>query len=421
MNEKLENERYDRHMRLIGEHGQKQLAQSNILIYGCDGIDIGKLLCLYGVSSIHLIDDRIVTEEMIDLQYFLKKNDLDKSMSESMINNMRTLNSNVSLYSYQTMDEIEVVNDIDLIIIFNYDENKCKLINGVPILSVHSNNWEAIYHPTFLNHYVIEGCEERNLRPRLYFDHILSPIEEWLEKDEINENSPFPLIIFKALQIYRSQNGTTSFPSDGKEKKEIMEIIEQMENDLKMKVPNNELLNLKEALSHVNSLSKTPTVELLPEAIENDNSLFNKSIYVIRLFSEKENENVLPFNGVIPDMETSSMNYHKIYSMYHQLHKSHIKEIRRFWNKVYKEDDFPEIIIEKMCKFSEHIHRISSTSTTIDESWLKKFVGKQSHPYVNTAIGSIVAQEVIKLLTHQLVPISSTIYYNGLSHEIIRI
>ena len=74
---------YDRQIRLWGAQAQERIRSANILLVSLRalGTEIAKNLTLAGISSLTIIDDEPVTEEDLGAQYFMREEDVGKSVS----------------------------------------------------------------------------------------------------------------------------------------------------------------------------------------------------------------------------------------------------------------------------------------------------------------------------------------------------
>lgn len=73
---------YDRQIRLWGAEAQQRIRNANILLISVRalGTEIAKNLTLAGVQSLTIIDDDVVTEEDLGAQFFLREEDIGKSV-----------------------------------------------------------------------------------------------------------------------------------------------------------------------------------------------------------------------------------------------------------------------------------------------------------------------------------------------------
>lgn len=73
---------YDRQIRLWGAQAQERIRNAHILLVSLRalGTEIAKNLTLAGISSLTIVDDEPVTEEDLGSCYFLREEDLGKSV-----------------------------------------------------------------------------------------------------------------------------------------------------------------------------------------------------------------------------------------------------------------------------------------------------------------------------------------------------
>ena len=74
---------YDRQIRLWGAQAQERIRSAHVLLISLRslGTEIAKNLTLAGISSLTIIDDEPVTEEDLGTQYFVREEDVGKSVS----------------------------------------------------------------------------------------------------------------------------------------------------------------------------------------------------------------------------------------------------------------------------------------------------------------------------------------------------
>jgi ubiquitin-like 1-activating enzyme E1 A len=73
---------YDRQIRLWGAQAQERIRNAHILLVSLRalGTEIAKNLTLAGISSLTIVDDELVTEEDLGSCYFLRDEDVGKSV-----------------------------------------------------------------------------------------------------------------------------------------------------------------------------------------------------------------------------------------------------------------------------------------------------------------------------------------------------
>jgi ubiquitin-like 1-activating enzyme E1 A len=73
---------YDRQIRLWGAQAQERIRNAHILLVSLRalGTEIAKNLTLAGISSLTIVDDEPVTEEDLGSCYFLREEDISKTV-----------------------------------------------------------------------------------------------------------------------------------------------------------------------------------------------------------------------------------------------------------------------------------------------------------------------------------------------------
>lgn len=92
--------KYDRQLRLWAASGQEALENANILLLnsgsGVVGIETLKNLILPGVGSFTIVDEAVVQEQDLGVNFFLTEDSLGKSRAEESSNYLRELNPEVT-------------------------------------------------------------------------------------------------------------------------------------------------------------------------------------------------------------------------------------------------------------------------------------------------------------------------------------
>jgi amyloid beta precursor protein binding protein 1 len=91
--------KYDRQLRLWAAHGQQALEDAHILLInsgsGTVGVETLKNLVLPGIGKFTIMDEAVVTESDLGVNFFLDAASLGKSRSESCVKLLQELNPDV--------------------------------------------------------------------------------------------------------------------------------------------------------------------------------------------------------------------------------------------------------------------------------------------------------------------------------------
>ena len=97
--------KYDRQLRLWAAAGQQALEEAHVLLLnggaGVVGIETLKNLVLPGVGNFTIVDERMVQEEDLGVNFFLEESSLGRSRAEECCKFLQELNPEVKGYAVQ--------------------------------------------------------------------------------------------------------------------------------------------------------------------------------------------------------------------------------------------------------------------------------------------------------------------------------
>ena len=92
--------KYDRQLRLWAASGQQALEEAKVLLLssgpGVVGVETLKNLILPGVGSFTIVDDAVVSEKDLGVNFFLEESSLGKSRAEESCRLLQELNPEVN-------------------------------------------------------------------------------------------------------------------------------------------------------------------------------------------------------------------------------------------------------------------------------------------------------------------------------------
>ncbi len=93
--------KYDRQLRLWAASGQQALEEAKVLLLlssgpGVVGVETLKNLILPGVGNYTIVDDAVVTEKDLGVNFFLEEHSLGKSRAEESCKFLQELNPEVN-------------------------------------------------------------------------------------------------------------------------------------------------------------------------------------------------------------------------------------------------------------------------------------------------------------------------------------
>ncbi|CAG5094310.1 Oidioi.mRNA.OKI2018_I69.XSR.g13442.t1.cds [Oikopleura dioica] len=511
--------RYDRQIRLWGDHGQTALENAHVLVCGvtttsCETV---KSLILPGVGKITLIDHKVVEKEDISSNFFLTKADLGRNRAEAVLSNISELNPSVKV-SYDDRNVADVLASGDeffkkftVVLVSKIDRKVRRKIEKllypltIPVVLVESTGMFGRIRLLFKEHFVLEARNEHQV-PDLRLDNPFPELGEYLQSFDLEkiddcDHKHVPMIVplFLALEEWRNENDRRM--PDYKGKKAIREKINRIRRS-----PDEE--NFDEAIAAVNSMiyeRRVPTEigDFCCEVLKNKSLTPDTPIHWVMFkalhdFINKTNK--LPQDPTIPDMFSDSKSFVRLAKLYRdkaqedvelfkkflQHHCSSIgipspdeKFITRFCSNArglrvmfcdldgFENTDpelptkLPELLqsnednlhaflcfeaaldfeqqfsrhpgtdyeqmldgqykdADRLNFFSSKITKALDSSFQLKEDYIDEFLricGLELNS-IATYTGGLAAQETIKLITRQFIPIENTAIYNGITEEL---
>ena len=97
--------KYDRQLRLWAANGQRALEEAHVLLLntspGVVGVEILKNLILPGIGNFTIVDDELVTEADLGVNFFLAEDSLGRSRAEESYKYLQELNPEVHGHAVQ--------------------------------------------------------------------------------------------------------------------------------------------------------------------------------------------------------------------------------------------------------------------------------------------------------------------------------
>lgn len=129
---------YSRQLYVLGRDAMKQMAQSDVLLCGLGGlgVEIAKNIILSGVRSVCLYDIKNVTIEDMSTQYYLSEKDIGKNRAQASLDKLRELNSYVKVNYYDGNITEDFIKTFKVVILTDSPLNQQIKINNI----THENN-----------------------------------------------------------------------------------------------------------------------------------------------------------------------------------------------------------------------------------------------------------------------------------------
>ncbi|CAH0400110.1 unnamed protein product [Chilo suppressalis] len=337
------SKQYDRQLRLWGDHGQAALENGHICLINANalGTEIIKSIVLPGVGSVTIVDEKIVSEEDIDSNFFLEYSSKGSNRASEALRLLLELNPAVQGHAVQEPpDQIltenpEFFKSFSVVIASSLSEKTIQDLSqhlwdlNIPFILCRSVGFLGSLRIQLKEHAIIETHPD-NEQVDLRLDVPFQSLADYLNRFDIDSldlkdhgHIPWIVILYKAIQKWQITN-PNSWPMSRKEKNEIRVIIQEFIRKDENGIPINEE-NFEEALRAVNT-ALLPT--FLPVKIQEliysssatnlnkDSSPFWIMCSALRGFIEAEGKGKLPLLGVLPDMTASTEHYIKLQNIY---------------------------------------------------------------------------------------------------------
>ena len=521
-------QRYDRQLRLWGDHGQNALESSRICLINASatGTEILKNLVLPGVGTFTIIDSKRITQSDLGSNFFVTSDVLGANRGKAALSLLRELNLDVRGKAIDDNFESILSTNPDFFSQFSVvvatelaEEEQLQLSrelwkSSVPLLIVSVYGLIGYVRIAVQEHEIIESHPD-NYHEDLRLDCPFTALQNHVDSidfdildDTQHVNVPFLIILLKYLQLWKSSH-EGSIPASYREKQEFKEIIKAGVRVNEDGVSLDEE-NFDEAIKNVNSTIQAThipsAVQSLLEAssctcITPESSDFWLLARAVREFVACEGKGLLPLRGSIPDMTSSSDMYVELQRVYQTKARadmeavaSHLSELLASIGKPtntisekniklfcrncaflqvlqYRalEEEFQKPNMEGLRALLENpdsdlvyyillraAHQFYSIRKVFpgeeegqldsDVSHMKSIVGSLLHKWglsagcirddyivefcrygggeihtVSAFIGGVAAQEIIKLITHQFVPLNNTLIYNAITSTTITV
>ncbi|KAK9469449.1 hypothetical protein V1512DRAFT_201535 [Lipomyces arxii] len=510
------DKKYDRQLRLWAANGQAALEEAHVLLLTASaaGAEILKNLVLPGAGTFTVADDKDVTENDVDVNFFLESDSIGKPRAEQLVEYLQELNADTTghaqIANLKALDGLDPSYWESFSMVVAYQirpsvlQNVAKVLweKNIPLLVANSIGFYAYARIVVPEHTVVESHPESTFELRL--DCPWPELERYVESIEIEklgetdyQHVPYIVLLLNYLKRWQTENGAP--PSTYAEKNKFKDLV-------KTGIRYADSENFDEALGAVLREVRPTTISSSVMSIFNDpraqklNATSTKFWILTRAVADFVASPVsgghLPLPGTLPDMKADSKTYIVLQTIYRKKAKEDQEWVANRVSEILSSlglpsDSISEDEIETFCKFAGHIvvqngrsieeeytpdlakSKLILTSLTEEnslmhvylgfravemfeermgrfpgalddteadettladialelvKSWggealsdytlkvVKEFVrsgGGELHN-ISSLIGGIGAQEIVKLITGQYVPVNNTVIFDGI-------
>lgn len=383
--------RYDRQLRLWGDHGQNLLEAAHVCLINASavGTEILKNLVLPGIGAFTIVDDKTVSIEDLGNNFFFDKSCIGKSRAASAATLVQELNSEVKNHSVErnvmsiAKEEPEFFKSFRAVIATEMTEalllKLAKILwqQSVPLLVARSYGFLGYLRLACAEHCVIESHPDNahyDLRIDVPFPGLNQYVDSIdLEKLDSTAHShvPFIVLLMKWAQSWRdSHNG--ELPKSYAEKKQFKELLRQ---GIRINDKGNpmEEENFDEAIKSVNTalvptaipstvatlLSSSSCTNLTPQSAN-----FWFLVRALKEFVATEGNGLLPVRGSIPDMTASSKMFIDLQKAYQHQASLDAKAVKNHLDHlpIKPASDIPLADVKHFCKNAAFLRVIQCKS-----------------------------------------------------------
>ncbi|KAJ8983471.1 hypothetical protein NQ317_014929 [Molorchus minor] len=309
------SKKYDRQLRLWGDHGQKLVENSKVCLINATalGTEILKSLVLPGIGSFTIVDGEKITEEDLGSNFFLENDSLGMSRAQVATQSLLELNPDVrGDYIDESPEHVmshtqDFFSNFSVVVATALPEKVLIPLSrhlwdsNVPLVVCRSIGFLGYIRLQIKEHTVIEGHPD-NENPDLRLDKPWPALKEHLDSINVATLDPKarshvpPIIIVPCQKPERRKTFLRRMIRESPIPDESgVKVLEE---------------NFEEAIHYVNTCVSPIRIPPNVQAILDDDSCFAFLGHVLALRELVQAEEALPVRGSLPDMaadtETSS-------------------------------------------------------------------------------------------------------------------
>ncbi|KAF1817530.1 hypothetical protein P152DRAFT_454117 [Eremomyces bilateralis CBS 781.70] len=387
--------KYDRQLRLWAATGQRALEESHILLVnsgpGVVGVETLKNLVLPGIGNFTILDDALVCEADLGVNFFLDEDSLGSSRAEQCCRLLQELNPDVSGNfiaepttrfldrpdSLQPFTLILLTSPVDPTVFSRIAEHGCS--TQTPVFFIHSLGFYSEFSvqlpaafpiidthpdPTALN-------DLRILKPWPALEQLAHEFCGDLDQldDHDHGHIPYVALLLHFVEKWKAAHGGNP-PENYAEKSEYRKLIYAAQRrDNPERGEENYMEAYETALKSLNAATIRSSVRDVFEAPEckslaTDSAPFWVIANAVSQFHSKHG--VLPLSGSLPDMKAQSADYVKLQTVYRAKFREDAAEIlgtvRALERSLRKPNAIPGSSIDIFCKNAAHIKLVRGST-----------------------------------------------------------
>lgn len=335
--------KYDRQLRLWGDHGQAALESAHVCLINATatGTETLKNLILPGIGSFTIVDGGKVKGEDVGNNFFMTKDSIGQARAQVATELLQELNSDVrGDFVEESVEQLlennpSFFDNFNVVIATDLPERTLLDLaavlwrNSIPLLVCRCYGFLGYMRLAIKEHTVIESHPD-NAHDDLRLDRPFPSFVEFAKSFDLSAmtkqdhmHTPYLILLHKYLEEWRKEHDG-EMPKNYKEKTAFKDIIRQGILKNEHGVPEMEE-NFDEAIKAVNvSLTKTRIPSQVQDILNDpactgltsESSNYWILAQAVKQFTENEGNGALPLRGSIPDMTADSKRYIQLQNVY---------------------------------------------------------------------------------------------------------
>ncbi|KAL3198134.1 hypothetical protein MRX96_014476 [Rhipicephalus microplus] len=438
------SKKYDRQLRLWGDHGQVALESSHVCLINATatGTEALKSIVLPGVGAFTIVDGHSVTAEDVGNNFFLDSDSIGKPRAEAAARLLVELNPDVQGdFVEETAENLLEHNpayfsNFSAVIATGLQEKTLLALAArlwdanVPLLVCRSYGFIGYMRLQMNEHPVVETHPDNDFddlrldRPFPALRAFVDSINMAELKDKEHSHTPYVVILLKALDEWQRQNSMQALPKSSQEKQAFKALIKGWIRP-KGDQGSEDEENFEEAIKAVNkSLNPTEVPHQVKRLFEEEACLnitaeskpFWILIRALKDFVEAEAAEYDAKDASVDTILTSLDSPDSEIIFYLML-----RAADRFYSQYNRypgffEDQLETDISKLKASLCQVLEQLGSGPVAKDDyvHEMCRYGAAEIHT-VAAFVGGCAAQEIIKLVTGQYVPLNNTFIFNGMT------
>uniref|UniRef100_H2ZIZ5 NEDD8-activating enzyme E1 regulatory subunit n=1 Tax=Ciona savignyi TaxID=51511 RepID=H2ZIZ5_CIOSA len=443
--------KYDRQLRLWGDHGQQALENARICMINvtATSTEILKNLILPGVGSFVIVDGGRISGEDVGNNFFLDPDAIGQSKSKVLLRHNFSLELNPDVKGDYTEEDVNQLLNKNPQFFYSFEVVIVSALDGatqrklaellwerkIPLVICYSYGFTGYLRIVVNEHCVVESHPDNAHADLRLLDPFPELIEyansidlEQMEKKE-HSHVPYLIILYKYLQAWRKENDGQA-PKNWKEKRQFKEKVLEGIRKNEHGVQEDEE-NFEEAAKQLQNIYKAKAkqdIDLFTSYLCNfgyvngrlsdqeikrfcRNAHFLQVVRGRSLSDEYKKISQSVLDGLISE-EASDAVWYVMLRCVDLFHTN----FSRYPGVIEEEIDIDVTRLKGCLQELTRSWGVPGLSEAISDDYVQETCrcGAAELHSVASYMGGVAAQEVIKLITSQYVPVTGVYIFNGL-------